>query len=68
MFFVTTVHVELANALYRQFLLLKFNLIGVGSKLVGKDSHVVRERSGEEDDLRELRPRQQTSKTKVSVE
>jgi len=59
---VTAVHVELANALYRQFLLLELDLVGVGSKLIGKVPHVVGERSGEEDDLRRLCPRQKASK------
>lgn len=62
MFLVTAVHVELANALYRQFLLLELDLIGVRSKLVGKVPYVVRERSGKKDDLRRLRPRQEASK------
>lgn len=61
MFLVATVHVELTNALYRQFLLLELNLVGTRSELVGKVPHVVRERSGEEDDLRGLCPRQETS-------
>jgi hypothetical protein len=61
-FLVTAIHVELANALYRQFLLLELDLIGVRSKLVCKVPYVVRERSGKEDDLRRLCSRQETSK------
>lgn len=64
MFFVTAIHVELANAFYRQFLLLELNLVGVGRKLVGKVPHVVRERSREKDDLRRLGPRQETNNTR----
>jgi hypothetical protein len=67
MLLVLAIHVELADAVNAEFLLLELDFVGGGREFGGEGPDVVREGGREEDDLDRVRAGEQTGEAWAGV-